>query len=102
MTYFSMCYTESIWRLTLTNRDSQGSLIRPGGTQDLSKYTVPTSFVGMSVPTTVVYFLPINVVRMLNVILSTKYKNVRTLQSFYEWFPQLLMTQNPRIMFLVF
>ena len=51
--------------------------------------TVPTSFVEMSVPTTMVYFLPINVVRMLNIISSTKYKNVRTLQSFYEWFPQL-------------
>ena len=48
--------------------------------QDLSKYTVPTSFAGISVLTTVVYFLPIKVVRMLNAILSAKYKNVRTLQ----------------------
>ena len=53
-----------------------------------------TSFEGMSVPTTVVgmlvlLVLPKKIVGMLYVIFSTKYKNVTTLQSFYEWFPQL-------------
>ena len=47
--------------------------------QDLSKYTVPTSLVGMSLPTTVVGMLvvsalPTKVVGMLYVIFSIKYK----------------------------
>ena len=64
-----------VW-LDINEQDSdEGSL-----GQDLSKYTVPASIVGMSVPTTVVYFLPIKNVRMLNVILSTNYKNIRNLQ----------------------
>ena len=55
--------------------------------QDLSKYTVPTNLVGMPIPTTVVGMLvvkvlPVKVVGMLYVILSTKYKNIRTLHSF--------------------
>ena len=60
--------------------------------QDLSKYTILTSFVGM--------FVPITVVGRQYVIFSTKYKNVRTFNSFYEWFPHLfllLMAQNSRI-----
>ena len=56
--------------------------------QDLSKYTVPTSFVGMSVPTTVVGMLvvsalPTKVVGMLYVIFSIKDKKIKILHSFY-------------------
>ena len=50
--------------------------------QDLSKYTVPTSFVGMSLPRTdvgmlVVSALPTKVVGMMYVIFSIKYKKVK-------------------------
>ena len=49
-------------------------------TKDLTKYTVPTGFVGMSVPTTVVErlgvsILPTKIVGMLYVMFSIKYKN---------------------------
>ena len=59
-----------VW-LDINEQDSdEGSL-----GQDLSKYTVPTSFVGMSVPTTVVGLvvvsvLPTKVVGMRHVLLQ--------------------------------
>ena len=52
--------------------------------QDLSKSSVPTSFVGMGVPTIrmlVVLVLPIEVVGMSYVIFSIKYKIVKTFDS---------------------
>ena len=50
--------------------------------QDLSKYTVPISFVGITIPTKVVGMLvasalPTKVVEMNYVNFSTHYKNIR-------------------------
>ena len=54
--------------------------------QDLSKYTIPKSFVGISIPTNVVGLLvasaiPTRVVGMKYVIFSTHYKNIEVLHS---------------------
>ena len=54
--------------------------------QDLSKYTVPKSFVGITIPTNVVGLLvasaiPTRVEGMKYVIFSTHYKNVEGLHS---------------------
>ena len=54
--------------------------------QDLSKYTVPTSFVGIIVPTKVLgmlaaLVLPTRAVGMNHVIFSTHYKNVKVWHS---------------------